>query len=124
MKGVEPVVLFNPAAFETPESVQIDRRGNTYISMALTGGIRKIAPNGTQSRLAFLPIRPDVQPCGNSLGIPIILTLFLLCCLDRQCSTMKPARRRSALPGFHGLAATLRAAAQFPGRNAPSQPHA
>jgi len=38
MKGVETVALFNPAAFETPESVQIDRRGNTYISMALTRG--------------------------------------------------------------------------------------
>ena len=71
-QGVETVALFNPAAFETPESVQIDRRGNTYISMALTGEIRKIEPNGTQSSLAFLPIRPDVQPCGNSLGVPIM----------------------------------------------------
>ena len=71
-QGVETVALFNPAAFETPESIQIDRRGNTYISMALTGEIRKIAPNGTQSSLAFLPIRPDVQPCGNSLGFPIM----------------------------------------------------
>ena len=71
-QGLETVALFNPAAFETPESIQIDRRGNIYISMALTGEIRKIAPNGTQSSLAFLPIRPDVQPCGNSLGFPIM----------------------------------------------------
>jgi len=71
-QGVETVALFKPAAFETPESVQIDRRGNTFISMALTGEIRKIAPNGTQSTLAFLPIRPDVQPCGNGLGVAIM----------------------------------------------------
>ena len=71
-QGVETVALFNPAAFETPESIQIDRVGNTYISMALTGEIRKIAPNGTQSSMAFLPIRPDVQPCGNSFGFPIM----------------------------------------------------
>jgi sugar lactone lactonase YvrE len=76
-QGAETVALFNPAAFETPESLQIDRRGNTYISMALTGEIRKIAPNGTQSSLAFLPIRPDVQPCGNSLGVPIMGGLAL-----------------------------------------------
>ncbi len=69
---VETVALFNPAASDTPESIQIDRRGARYISMALTGEIRKIAPNGTQSSLAFLPIRPDVQPCGNSLGVPIM----------------------------------------------------
>jgi hypothetical protein len=43
---VETVALFNPLAFETPESVQFDRHGNAYISMALTGEIRKIAPGG------------------------------------------------------------------------------
>src|SRR5215475_10081160 len=74
---VETVALFNPAALETPESIQIDRRGNTYISLALTGEIRKIAPNGTQSSLAFLPIRPDVQPCRNSLGVPIMGSIAL-----------------------------------------------
>jgi hypothetical protein len=42
------VALFNPAAFETPEGVQFDRHGNAYLSMALTGEIRKIAPDGTQ----------------------------------------------------------------------------
>ena len=65
------VALFNPAAFETPESVQFDRHGNAYISMALTGEVRKLAPDGTQTTLAFLPIRPDVQPCGNAFGLPI-----------------------------------------------------
>jgi sugar lactone lactonase YvrE len=66
------VALFNPAAFEAPESVQFDRHGNAYISLALTGEVRKIAPDGTQTALAFLPIRPDVQPCGNAFGLPIM----------------------------------------------------
>jgi len=75
--GVETVALFNPNAFETPEAIQFDRRGNAYISMALTGEVRKIAPDGTQTTLAFLPIRPDVQPCGNSFGLPIMGALAL-----------------------------------------------
>ncbi len=69
--GVETVALFNPAAFETPESIQFDRRGNAYVSMAMTGEVRKIAPDGTQTTLAFLPIRPDVQPCQNGFGLPL-----------------------------------------------------
>jgi sugar lactone lactonase YvrE len=71
------VTLFNPAAFEAPESVQFDRHGNAYVSLALTGEVRKIAPDGTQTTLAFLPIRPDVQPCGNSFGLPIMGSIAL-----------------------------------------------
>lgn len=70
--SVETVALFDPAAFETPESIQFDRHGNAYISLALTGEIRKIVPDGVQSSLAFLPIRPDVQPCQNAFGLPIM----------------------------------------------------
>ncbi|HEV2860031.1 MAG TPA: hypothetical protein VGX48_03425 [Pyrinomonadaceae bacterium] len=75
--GVETFVQFNHAAGETPESIQFDRHGNAYVSMALTGEVRKIAPDGTQTSLAFLPIRPDVQPCGNSFGLPIMGGLAL-----------------------------------------------
>src|SRR5919112_2261264 len=71
------VALFNPAAFEAPESVQFDRHGNAYVSLALTGEIHKIAPGGAQTTLAFLPIRPDVQPCGNSFGLPIMGAIAL-----------------------------------------------
>jgi sugar lactone lactonase YvrE len=74
------VALFNPNAFETPESVQFDRHGNAYVSLALTGEVRKIAPDGTQRTLAFLPIRPDFQPCGNAFGLPIMGSVAL----DRQ----------------------------------------
>jgi sugar lactone lactonase YvrE len=71
------VALFNPAAFEAPESVQFDRHGNAYLSLALTGELRKIAPDGTQTTLAFLPIRPDVVPCGNAFGLPIMGSVAL-----------------------------------------------
>lgn len=71
------VTLFNPAAFEAPESVQFDRHGNAYLSLALTGEVRKVAPDGAQTTLAFLPIRPDVQPCGNAFGLAIMGSLAL-----------------------------------------------
>jgi sugar lactone lactonase YvrE len=71
------VTLFNPNAFEAPESVQFDRHGNAYVSLALTGEVRKIAPDGTQTTLAFLPIRPDLQPCGNAFGLPIMGSIAL-----------------------------------------------
>ena len=71
------VALFNPAAFEAPESVQFDRHGNAYVSLALTGELRKIAPDGTQTSLAFLPIHPEVVPCGNAFGLPIMGSVAL-----------------------------------------------
>jgi sugar lactone lactonase YvrE len=67
---VETVALFDPAVLETPESIQIDRHGNIYVSFLLTGEIRKIAPDGTQSTLALLPLHPEIQPCQNSVGVP------------------------------------------------------
>ncbi len=70
--AVETVVLFNPLAFEAPESIQFDRHRNAYVSLARTGESRKIAPGGAPTSLAFLPIRPDVQPCGNGFGLPLM----------------------------------------------------
>lgn len=66
---VETVALFNPAALETPESIVIDRDGNFLISLALTGEIRKVEPDGTQSTVAFLPIGAPLTPCFGFLAI-------------------------------------------------------
>jgi sugar lactone lactonase YvrE len=74
---VDTVTLFDPDAFETPESIQIDRHGNVYVSLALTGEIRQIAPDGTQSTLAFLPLHPEIQPCQNSVGAPSLQGIAL-----------------------------------------------
>jgi hypothetical protein len=74
---VETVVRFNPEAFETPRSIQFDRRGNAYIAMGLTGEIRRIALDGNQNTLAFLPLRPDVVPCQNAFGFAILWGITL-----------------------------------------------
>ena len=72
---VDTVVLFDAAALETPESVAIDREGNTYVSLALTGEIRKIAEDGTQSTLAILPIGPPLTFCGPFFNAVTGITL-------------------------------------------------
>ena len=53
---VETVALFNPSLFETPESIAIDHDNNKYVSLALTGEIRKITPDGTQSTYVTPPL--------------------------------------------------------------------
>ena len=68
-QSVETVVAFNAAQLETPESLVFDRAGNLYISMALTGEIRKIAPDGTQSTFAQLPLGAPLTPCGALVNI-------------------------------------------------------
>jgi sugar lactone lactonase YvrE len=67
---VSVVASFDAAKLETPESVALDYLGNRYISLGLTGEIRKIAPDGTQSTLAFLPMgAPPLTPCFNFIPI-------------------------------------------------------
>jgi len=66
---LEDVVSFNPAALEAPESIVTDFEGNLFVSLALTGEIRKIAPDGTQSTFAMLPIGQPLVPCGGLVGI-------------------------------------------------------
>jgi sugar lactone lactonase YvrE len=66
---VQTVVSFNAANLETPESLVFDRAGNLYISLALTGEIRKIAPDGTQSTFAQLPLGAPLTPCGALVNI-------------------------------------------------------
>lgn len=67
--NIETVALFDSLALDTPESIVFDRQGNGYISMALTGEIRKIAPDGTQSTLATLPLGVPLTPCGAFISI-------------------------------------------------------
>ncbi len=68
----ETLILFNPAAVETPESIVFDRHDNAYVTLALTGEIRKITPDLTQTSLAFMPIG---APCGG--GFPPVVALGL-----------------------------------------------
>lgn len=75
-------VAFDATALETPESVAFDLQGNMYVSLALTGEIRKIAPDGTQTSLAFLPLGvadPNAPLPGimGAIDIRIDGTLFV-----------------------------------------------
>jgi sugar lactone lactonase YvrE len=66
---VETVALFNPSLLETPESIAIDHDNNKYVSLALTGEIRKIAPDGAQSTYVMLPLgAPPLTFCGSFFG--------------------------------------------------------
>jgi len=62
--AVEVVANFDASQLETPESIAIDLDGNVFISLALTGEIRKIAPDGAQTTYARLPIGPPLTFCG------------------------------------------------------------
>lgn len=73
--AVDTVVQFSSAQLETPESIAIDVQGNIYISLAIRGEIRKIAPDGTQSSLAFLPIGPILTFCGPFFNAVTGITL-------------------------------------------------
>ncbi|MEM7350049.1 MAG: hypothetical protein AAF657_04530 [Acidobacteriota bacterium] len=63
----ETLILFDPTPPpETPESIVFDRHDNAYISLLTTGEIRKVAPDLTQTSLAFLPIG---APCGPAFTL-------------------------------------------------------
>lgn len=71
-QGAETVVLFDAAAGETPESIVFDRFDNAYISLAFTGEIRRVAPDGSQASIAFLPIGGPCPPqAAVTLGLAI-----------------------------------------------------
>jgi sugar lactone lactonase YvrE len=73
---VEVVATFDPSALETPESIAIDTSGDIFLSLGLTGEIRKIDAAGVQSTVAFLPLgAPPLTPCGSFIGIMGALAL-------------------------------------------------
>jgi hypothetical protein len=63
------MAAFNPQFGETPESVAVDADGNRYVSLALTGEIRKIDADGNQSTLAVLPLGNPADCLGPFPGI-------------------------------------------------------
>ncbi|NJL28737.1 MAG: SMP-30/gluconolactonase/LRE family protein [Thermoanaerobaculia bacterium] len=71
-QGAQTLILFDPSVPETPESIVFDRHDNAYVTLALTGEIRKIAPDFSQTSLAFLPID---APCGPQPVVALGLAL-------------------------------------------------
>jgi sugar lactone lactonase YvrE len=72
---LEVVTSFDASHLETPESLVFDHHGNLFISLALTGEIRRIAPDGTQSTFAVIPLGPPLTPCGALVSIMGALTI-------------------------------------------------
>jgi sugar lactone lactonase YvrE len=54
-RNITTVVEFNAAASEAPENLAVDHHGNIYVSLALTGEIKKVTPEGHVSTFATLP---------------------------------------------------------------------
>jgi sugar lactone lactonase YvrE len=64
------VTPFDHSKLETPEGLAIDKQGNRYLSLNLTGEIRKVAFDGSQSTLAVLPLgAPPLTPCFGFVPI-------------------------------------------------------
>jgi sugar lactone lactonase YvrE len=53
---LETVTTFDAHAQEYPEGVALDASGNIYVSLANTGEIRRIAPDGAQSTVARIHV--------------------------------------------------------------------
>ena len=52
---MSPVAELSVSAGEFPEGLAVDRQGNVYAGMAITGEIKKITPQGAVSTFAKLP---------------------------------------------------------------------
>lgn len=110
--SIETVALFNPLALDTPESIVFDRQGNGYISMSLTGEIRKIAPGGNQSTLAQLPLGVPMTMCG-----PLFAVMGALALDDREeaiYATLNPCEPENKGVWRIGLDGSTSLLAHFP----------
>lgn len=68
-RHVETVAVFDASRLEAPENIAIDSAGNIFVTLVLTGEIRRITPDGAQSTFATLPIGgPALTPCGPFVG--------------------------------------------------------
>jgi sugar lactone lactonase YvrE len=107
----ETIALFNPGLVETPEGIAIDRQGNRYITLALTGEIRKVDTDGRQWTVAFLPIGQPLVPCGALPGLLGTLTLDdredVLYVASSSCELENRGVFKVGLDGSTELLATL-----------------
>ncbi len=66
LREVETIATFDPVTGDTPESLVIDSEGNIFVSMALSGEIVGVSPNGQQWTHAVLPIGAPFDPATYS----------------------------------------------------------
>ena len=53
--GVSTLVQFDPEQAELPEGIAVDKGGNIFVGLALTGEIKKVTPEGDVQTFAQLP---------------------------------------------------------------------
>lgn len=70
----EVIASFDPTTGDTPESLVIDHDDNIYVSMALSGEIRKVDTEGYESTHAVLPIGSpfDITTFSGIMGAMVI----------------------------------------------------
>lgn len=90
---LEFVASFSAAAFETPESVALDHDNDAFVSMALTGEIRRVDADGTQGTHAVVPLGPPELCQGPFPGIMGALAIDVLANLYVGANACDPANR-------------------------------
>jgi sugar lactone lactonase YvrE len=61
---VQTLKTYNPDAFELPEGLAIDKRGNIFLTMTFLGELRRIGTDGTEEVFAHLPTGGGFGPTG------------------------------------------------------------
>lgn len=90
---VSTVATFDQSQLETPEDVYVDHQDNLYVSLAMNGEIRKIAPDGTQSTYATIPIGPQATFCSGFYAILGPITFDYVGNLYASVASCDPAGR-------------------------------
>jgi len=90
---LEIVASFSAAAFETPESVALDHDNDAYVSMALTGELRKVGHDGSQETHAVIPLGPPELCQGPFPGILGALAIDVLGNLYVGANACDPSNR-------------------------------
>ncbi|HET7130562.1 MAG TPA: SMP-30/gluconolactonase/LRE family protein [Gaiellaceae bacterium] len=111
---VDPVVTFDPAAAEFPESITTDKAGDLYVSMFVLDQIRRLSPTGAQTVVTQLP--RGATPAGVKLDASG--TLYVAATgFDLTTGQTNPASRGVYLVGRDG------SAERMPGTDAISFPN-
>jgi sugar lactone lactonase YvrE len=62
------VEAFDPALFEFPEGIAIDKQGNIFVSLTVPGQVRRIAPDGSETTLH--QFAAGAMPAGLAVDAP------------------------------------------------------
>jgi sugar lactone lactonase YvrE len=90
---VRTVATFDQSLGESPEDINVDHLGNLYVSLSLKGEILKIAPDGTQTPYAQLPIGTPFAFCSGFYALLGPITFDLVGNLYASVGSCDPEHR-------------------------------